>query len=195
MAIKKTKKEVVVEAPPEVAEAPVSTTLVEAEAVARDISMMQVREEWGIAEDGSEDHLPEADPVTGEIFIGTGEPAAAEPVSQETDETAATMQDKGVGHNGGPAMDSPYKLADSTAELLGGFMERLQYQAQAMKDLKDANKATLAEAKSAGLDVNVLKSAMKQLEMSTEEREKAAKSRAEHEQMIDLYVLACEERV
>lgn len=191
MAIKKTKK-AEVETPPPAPEIEAAKSLVEITAEQRDVSMMQIREEWGIAEDGSEDNLPQVDEATGEIYIGDAEVNVQPPLSTEP---GPAVPNTPIGHNGGPPMDSAYKLTESTAELLGGFMERLQYQAQSMKDLKDATKATLAEAKSAGLDPNVLKSAMKQLDMSTEEREKHAKARAEHEQMIDLYVLACEERV
>lgn len=176
MAIQRKKSEKkVAEAPPpvEVVEAPVEKSKLEEYADGLGKSLREVREELGIADDGSEDDAVEF--------------TAAEDVVAE-----ATANAEARGGNRPPR---PAGMSDEVAEQLVGYVERIKYNREQQAELKKAEKEQLAEAKAKGFDVGVIKAAIKELELTPKEREEKAKEAADRQQLIDLYVLTCEESV
>jgi uncharacterized protein (UPF0335 family) len=86
-------------------------------------------------------------------------------------------------HNKGDAMSDVVGIA---GDRIRSFVERIQQIETEFKDLTEAKKEIIAEAKGEGFDVKVLKEIIKLRKQDQEERD-------EHESLLDVYMRAMDE--
>jgi uncharacterized protein (UPF0335 family) len=86
-------------------------------------------------------------------------------------------------HNKGDAMSDVVGIA---GDRIRSFVERIQQIETELKDLTEAKKEIIAEAKGEGFDVKVLKEIIKLRKQDQEERD-------EHESLLDVYMRAMDE--
>jgi uncharacterized protein (UPF0335 family) len=86
-------------------------------------------------------------------------------------------------HNKGDAMSDVVGIA---GDRIRSFVERIQQIETELKDLTEAKKEIIAEAKGEGFDVKVLKEIIKLRKQDQEERD-------EHESLLDVYMGAMDE--
>jgi uncharacterized protein (UPF0335 family) len=86
-------------------------------------------------------------------------------------------------HNKGDAMSDVVGIA---GDRIRSFVERIQQIETEFKDLTEAKKEIIAEAKGEGFDVKALKEIIKLRKQDQEERD-------EHESLLDVYMRAMDE--
>lgn len=86
----------------------------------------------------------------------------------------------GVGHN--------YRVDPAQADKLRSVLESLERLDDEAKEIRDAKKDVMANAKAMGFDTKVVREVYKRLKQDRAERE-------EFEQVVDVYMISLEEQV